>query len=360
MITIDELKRRYTPKVKPIIWDSDRKTIILLDQSKLPFETNYIELNNLEGIIDAIKKMKVRGAPAIGITAAYGIIVGLLERRPSLQNVSEVLEIISEKLLSTRPTAINLKWAIDRMISKSLKIYKEVKSFDELIENLELEANNIFDEEFEAELRMGLYGLEKLHDNDVVLTQCNAGGLATGTGLGTALAPIKIAHALGLKVSVIVPETRPWLQGARLTIYELVEEGVDATLITDTAVGYVMFRGMISSVMVGADRILSDGHVFNKIGTFKEAVIAHELGIPFYVLAPKSTFDFEKKVHEVVIEERDPDEVKTVMGKLITLQNVKAYNPVFDITPPKYITAIITEKGIIYPPFNKNIRKVLG
>ncbi|MFN7105761.1 MAG: S-methyl-5-thioribose-1-phosphate isomerase, partial [Pyrobaculum sp.] len=192
----------------------------------------------------------------------------------------------------------------------------------------------------------------------------NAGGLATGTGLGTATAPIYIAAMLGKRVSVIAPETRPWQQGARLTVYELIENKIPTTLIADTAVGLVMYKKLVDIVMVGADRILLDGHVFNKIGTLNEAVLAHEWGIPFYVLAPTSTIDTRSKAADVHIEERDPDEVRTVrhpQGRIyVTLDNVPVYNPVFDVTPPKYITGIITEGGVATRPLDKNLRKLLN
>lgn len=361
--SLKEIKELYKPKLIPIIWKDESNTLSILDQSLLPFQKVFIDLKDAESTALAIKNMQVRGAPAIGITAAYGMVLSLTSKRPSmLQDAIKELSRAKQILDSARPTAVNLIWATSRML-KLAETYVEngnAKNVNELIQLLKSEAKKIFDEEYEAELQMGLYGLEKINDNDTILTQCNAGGLATGTGLGTALAPVKLAHALGINVSVIAPETRPWLQGSRLTVYELLEEGIKVTLITDTAVGLVMYKGMVNSVMVGADRILSDGHVFNKIGTFKEAVIAHELGIPFYVLAPTSSFDLKSNVNDVKIEERDPNEVRTIRGIPITLENVNVYNPVFDVTPPKYITAIITEKGIIYPPFSENVKKIVN
>ncbi len=362
-IDLEELKNKIKPKLRPIIWRDEDNTLILLDQRKLPFEEVYVELRDPVSTADAIKQMIVRGAPAIGITAAYGMVLAVAH-----SNVSSLEEALNELskarnvLNAARPTAQNLFWATNRMYNKAEQLIHNgyVKSIKELVDELKAEARAIFDEEFEAELKMGVYGLEKISDGDTILTQCNAGGLATGTGIGTATAPVRVAHALGIRVSVIAPETRPWLQGARLTVYELMADGIPVTLITDTAVGYVMYKGMVSSVMVGADRILRDGHVYNKIGTFKEAVIAHELGIPFYAIAPSSTFDLKSTVNDVKIEERDPDEVRKIRGVPITLEGVRVFNPVFDVTPPKYVTALITEKGIIYPPFEKNVPKVLG
>ena len=362
-LTLQDVKQIYRPKVRPIVWNGDRLT--LLDQSKIPFETVYVDVKTPEEVAEAIRSMKVRGAPAIGITAAYGMVLAVLGRLANISTLDDAvkaLERAKQVLDSARPTAVNLAWATSRMLNRAREAIHggEARSVRGLVEVLEAEAGRIFDEEYDAEIMMGIYGLEKVNNGDVVMTQCNAGGLATGTGLGTALAPVKLAKALGMDVSMIVPETRPWLQGARLTVYELVMEGIKTTLIADTAVGYVMYRGMVNSIMVGADRILKDGHVFNKIGTFKEAVIAHELGIPFYVLAPSSSFDLASRVDEVKIEERDPDEVRLIRGVPITLRDVPVYNPVFDVTPPKYVTAIITEKGIIYPPYTVNIPKTLG
>ncbi|GGP20414.1 S-methyl-5-thioribose-1-phosphate isomerase [Thermocladium modestius] len=360
--SIEDIRHLYKPKVKPIEWNHNGH-LILLDQSKLPFETTYVTLTTPEATADAIRTMKVRGAPAIGITAAYGMVLALFNG--SLSTLNDALEALRKAkvvLDAARPTAVNLAWATNRMVKKAMDLSNngDAKTPAQLRELLIKEAEAIFDEEYNAEIAMGLYGLEKINEGDTILTQCNAGGLATGTGLGTATAPIKIAHALGIEVSMIAPETRPWLQGARLTVYELMVEGIQTTLITDTAVGLVMYKGMVNSVMVGADRILRDGHVFNKIGTMKEAIIAHEFGIPFYALAPSSTFDMKSKVDEVIIEERDPDEVRKIRGVPITVEGVPVYNPVFDPTPPKYVTGIITEKGIIYPPFARNIPRMIG
>jgi translation initiation factor eIF-2B subunit alpha len=358
MVTLEELRQAFKPKLKPIIWENNKLTI--LDQSALPFEKVFVQLKTPEDVANAIKTMKVRGAPAIGITAAYGMVLAVIEAN-EINEAIKLLQNAKSVMDKARPTAVNLSWATSRMLNKAKQLVEsgEAKNVKELVEALKEEADKVFEEELEAELKMGMYGLEKINEGDTILTQCNAGGLATGTGLGTALAPVKLAHMLGMKVSVIAPETRPWLQGSRLTVYELLEEGIPVTLITDTAVGLVMYKKMVNSVMVGADRVLADGHVFNKIGTFKEAVIAHEMGIPFYVLAPTSSFDLVSKVEDVKIEERDPDEVRTVRGVPIAPPNVKVYNPVFDVTPPKYITGIITEKGIIYPPFEKNVRKIV-
>ncbi|MGB9704425.1 MAG: S-methyl-5-thioribose-1-phosphate isomerase [Pyrobaculum sp.] len=360
---VSEIRQKFQPRLKPIEWRGDR--LVLLDQRILPFETRYIEAKTVEDVAHAIRDMAVRGAPAIGITAAFGMVLALVEKTPS--NTQEALKILAaarEILSKTRPTAVNLFWALDRMYNKAVELTSSTSSVRELRDGLEKEAVKIFEEELEAEIRMGLYGAELLEDGDTVLTICNAGGLATGTGLGTATAPIYIASMLGKRVSVIAPETRPWQQGARLTVYELTQNGIRTTLIADTAVGLVMYRRLVDIVMVGADRILLDGHVFNKIGTLNEAVLAHEFGIPFYVLAPTSTIDTRSRVEDVKIEERSPDEVRTVrtaQGSVyVTLKEVAVYNPVFDVTPPKYITGIITEKGVATHPLSINLRKLLN
>ncbi|ACB38963.1 S-methyl-5-thioribose-1-phosphate isomerase [Pyrobaculum neutrophilum] len=359
---VEEVKRRFKPKIKPIEWRGDR--LILLDQRRLPFETRYVEARTVAEVADAIRNMVVRGAPAIGITAAFGMVISLLESRPkTVQEALAVLASARDQLSKTRPTAVNLFWALDRMYNKAQALATSTTSVEELEAGLEKEAVAIFEEELEAEIRMGLYGAELLEDGDTVLTICNAGGLATGTGLGTATAPIYVANMLGKRVSVVAPETRPWQQGARLTVYELVQNGVNTTLIADTAVGLVMYRKLINLVMVGADRVLLDGHVYNKIGTLNEAVLAREFGIPFYVLAPTSTIDPRSRVEDVKIEERDPDEVRTARSEqgvvYVTMRDVPVYNPVFDVTPPKYITGIITERGIATQPLHKTLRRLL-
>ncbi len=360
---VKEIKTSYRPKLKVIEWKGDR--LMLLDQRLLPFETRYLELRTVDSVADAIKQMAVRGAPAIGITAAYGMALALFEREAgSLGEALKLLEIARDKLSRTRPTAQNLFWSLNRMYAKAKALVESgsVKTVKELRENLVEEANRIFDEELDAEVRMGVYGVQLIQPGDWVLTQCNAGSLATGA-LGTATAPIYVAKYLGIDVSVIAPETRPWQQGARLTAYELRENGVRVKVIADTAVGLVLKKKLVNLVIVGADRILADGTVYNKIGTLNEAVLAHEFGVPFYVAAPISTFDFEHKPEEVKIEERDPDEVRTVrtgQGNVyVTMPDVEVYNPVFDETPPKYITAIITEMGLLTQPLDRNIKRLL-
>ena len=333
----------------------------------MPFEEKWLTLRTVEEVADAIKSMKVRGAPAIGITAAYGLALAVRgELQSSAEKALESLLRAVEVLKHTRPTAVNLFWALNRVASRAREAVHngEAKTGKELFEIVEQEANRIFEEELDAEIRMGLYALELLENGTWVMTQCNAGGLATGTGLGTALAPMKLAKWLGMDIGVYVPETRPWQQGAKLTVYELLSEGIKTKLIADTAVGLVIMKRMVSASVVGADRILITGHVFNKIGTLNQAVLAHEFGVPIYVLAPTSTIDLETRSPEdVEIEVRSPTEVTHVRTRdgwvPVTISDVEVYNPVFDYTPPKYITAIITEAGIATQPLHITLRRLV-
>jgi translation initiation factor eIF-2B subunit alpha len=359
---VERIKQEFRPRVRPIEWRGDR--LALLDQRLLPFETRHVEARTVNDVADAIRNMVIRGAPAIGIAAAFGIVLALIER--DVKSVDEALDALKsakETLSRTRPTAVNLFWALERMYNKAFELASRTSHVGELREGLEEEARRIFEEELEAEVRIGVHGAGLLEDGSTVLTICNAGGLATGTGLGTATAPVYVARLLGKRVSVIAPETRPWQQGARLTVYELSANGIPVTLVADTAVGLVMYRRVADVVIVGADRILLDGHVFNKIGTLNEAVLAHEFGIPFYVAAPTSTIDAKSRAADVVVEERDPDEVRTAMterGRLyVTLRDVAAYNPVFDVVPPKYVSGIITERGIALQPLHRSLQRLL-
>jgi len=365
VVTPEEVKQAYRPRLRPIQWQGDK--LVILDQSKLPFEQVWLTLTNYLEVAEAIKTMKVRGAPAIGITAAYGLALAAKDLpNENAETMLKRVEEAAEVLRKTRPTAVNLFWAINRVVTKAREVVHNgyARTGKQLFEALVDEANRIFDEEFDAEIRMGLHALRYLEDGMWVMTQCNAGGLATGTGLGTALAPMKLAKWLGMDIGVYVPETRPWQQGAKLTTYELIAEGIRTKLIADTAVGLVMLRKMVSASIVGADRILMSGHVFNKIGTLNQAIIAHELGIPIYVLAPTSTIDREtKSPDDVEIEVRNPMEVTHVRTREgwvpVTLTDLDVYNPVFDVTPPKYITAIITEVGVATQPLHITLRRLI-
>ena len=319
----------------------ERNTLFILDQRLLPWEEKYVECKSAEDVAWAIKEMVIRGAPAIGIVAAFGVVLQA-KRNPSRAK-EEALRAI-ELLKKTRPTAKNLFWALERM-----RAILQSKTTD-LISDLEREAFTIWREDLEVNKAIATNGAKLLGPSSRVLTHCNAGGLATG-GYGTALGIIKRAFEEGKILRVYATETRPWLQGARLTAWELKREGIPVTLVVDSAVGYLMSKGLVDAVIVGADRVTSKGDVVNKIGTYTIAVLAHRHDVPFYVAAPLSTFDMELlKGEEVLIEERDEREVLDISGKRIAPEGVNALNPSFDITPAEIIKAIITEKGVLWPP----------
>ncbi len=335
----------------------------MIDQRKLPLEISYVKLKTYEDVYDAIKNMIVRGAPAIGVSAAFGLYLGA----KSLLNSSEAkdYEAFKEKffkicdfMFSARPTAVNLGWAIERI--KSLIIKDKGKTVTSIVQDIKAESLKIYDEDIEINKNMGHYGAELLKDGYTVLTHCNAGALATA-GYGTALGVIRAAVENNKRISVIADETRPFLQGARLTTWELMEDNIPVTLIADNSAGLLMRKGKINAVIVGADRIASNGDVANKIGTYQVAVLAHENNIPFYVAAPLSTIDLKlESGDEIPIEERDIDEVVNVFGTRIAPNGVEALNYAFDITPNKYVKAIITEKGVLYPPYKKSIAEAFG
>jgi methylthioribose-1-phosphate isomerase len=329
----------------PIEWKGDM--VLLLDQTLLPAEEVYIEISDYHEIMVAIKELKVRGAPAIGIAGAYGLVLGA--RQITARTVKPFLaqlHDIAVEITGTRPTARNLFWAVDRMEHAAEK----GKDVEEIKTLLLKEAKKIHNEEAEATLALSKNGAELIKDGMTILTHCNTGPLAT-TGYGTALGVIIYAHMQGKKVQVYADETRPLLQGARLTTWELRKIGIPVTLITDNMAGYFMKKGKIDCAIVGADRIAANGDTANKIGTYSVAVLAKENKIPFYVAAPMSTFDLSLNSGSTIpIEQRNQAEVTHIKGIAISPRYVSAANPAFDVTPNKYITAIITEKGIIRKP----------
>jgi methylthioribose-1-phosphate isomerase len=318
--------------------------VLTIDQSRLPWETVTLEMKSCGDVAEAIKTMKIRGAPLLGAAAAFALaLTAYHSKRKSRTELVQELEKAAEILRSTRPTGVNLFWAVDRILAKA----REFSGSEEaLVDFVVEEAKRIADEDAAANRMIGKFGAELIRDGDVVLTHCNAGALAT-VEYGTALGVIRAAWEQGKKIRVIATETRPKLQGARLTTYELKRDGIPVTLITDGMVGYVMYKRLVSKVVVGADRIVKDA-VINKIGTFTVAVLAKEHGIPFYVAAPKSTFDLTHKSVDVIIEERKPEEVTQIGSLRIAAEGVDALNPAFDITPLKYVIAIICESGILY------------
>ena len=340
--------------MKPIEWLGNRLKI--LDQTQLPGKLVFVELRNYAEIVAAIKGMKVRGAPAIGVAAAYGIALGAQNiKAENKAKFNNQLDRILQSFATARPTAVNLFRAIDRM-----KKAAAAADFTTIKQALIDEAKKIHAEEEAATERLSQLGAELIKDGFTVLTHCNAGALATA-GYGTALGVIKAAKEQGKKIEVIVTETRPLLQGARLTAWELMQENIPVTLITDSMAGYFMSRLKVNCVIVGADRIAANGDTANKIGTYTLAVLASENGIPFYVAAPTSTIDLSLNSGEQIpIEERSPEEVTSIGGIRLAPKGVTAANPAFDVTPHRYITAIITEKGIIRKPYLRRLKKLLG
>lgn len=341
--------------VKTIEWKDGK--VVMLDQSRLPLEVKYIECKDYQKVAEGIKKLWIRGAPAIGIAAAMGIALGAQDIRAwNFEGFMKALEPIFNEMLLTRPTAVNIKWAVDRI--RSVLIRKREESVDRLKEILIEEAKMILEEDIEVNKAIGRWGAEFIKDGDTILTHCNAGALATG-GYGTATAPIFIAVEQGKKIQVIADETRPVLQGARLTAWELMQEGIPVTLITDSTAGALMRMGEIDLVIVGTDRTARNGDVANKIGTYSLAILCKEHKIPFYVAAPLSSIDFSITSGDYIpIEERGPEEVTHIFGKCrIAPDGVKVRNIAFDVTPHKYITAIITEKGVFRPRDLKKLMK---
>lgn len=340
------------PNVKAIEWINGK--VRLLDQTLLPHQEHYLDVADYHELADAIIEMRIRGAPALGVAAAYGMALGAQSiTAESRESFLSELDTVAKTLAATRPTAVNLFWAIGRM----KKVAERGESVPAIKAALIAEAQRIEEEDEAANRRIGELGAALISKGSTVLTHCNAGALATG-GYGTALGVIRTAWAKGKIKGVFVDETRPLLQGARLTAWELVREGIPATLITDSMAGHFMRRGDIQVVIVGADRIAANGDVANKIGTYSVAVLAKENGIPFYVAAPSSTIDCSLPSGDrIPIEERRPQEVTHFAGTAIAPEGVQVANPAFDVTPHRYISAIITEKGLARPPYEESLRK---
>jgi methylthioribose-1-phosphate isomerase len=328
--------------------------VVMIDQTKLPNRLCYIKCTKYQDVADAIRNMTVRGAPAIGISAAFGLTLAALDSKAeTVQVLIDELNIVSKELRSTRPTAVNLFWGLERVMQKA----RESKTVGEIKNAVLQEALKMAEEDIKTNRQMGMNGSKLLYDGDVIMTHCNAGSLATAA-YGTALGVIRAATETGKQVKVIVTETRPVMQGSRLTTFELHHDKIDVTLIPDTAVGHIMSKGIIKCVLVGADRILRTGHVFNKIGTYQIALIAKIHKVPFYVAAPLSTFDLKSDPNDVTIEERPAEEVIKIGKKRIAVKGVQILNPAFDITPPDLVTGIITERGIIKPPFEQHLYSI--
>ena len=340
--------------VKTVDWK--KNNLKLIDQRLLPGKLKYITCKNTKQVFEAIKKLKVRGAPAIGVAGSFGVYIGARSiRTKSVEDFCNQLEKTADYLGSSRPTARNLFWAIERMLECAYdNIDKPIQKIKDILLK---EAKNILNEDKIICRQIGISGAKLIKKGDTLLTHCNAGGLATAD-FGTALAPMFVAKNRGVKFNVFVDETRPVLQGARLTAWELVKAKIDATLICDNMAASLMQDGKIDKVITGADRIASNGDVANKIGTYNLAVLCNYHKIPFYIAAPISTFDLSlDSGKDIVIEQRGKEEVTSLGGKTIAPKNVKVYNPAFDVTPHELITGIITEKGIIKDPSKTKVLK---
>ena len=338
--------------LKTVEWKNN--SVIMIDQTKLPNTLEYVTYTDYNQVADAIRTLVVRGAPAIGISGAFGLALAVLQ-----SNAIEKKEIISylEKakniLFETRPTAVNLVWGLEKI----MQVANQASTVQEIKTNVVETAKKMAEEDIKINMTMGKIGSELLDDNDTIMTHCNAGALAT-VGYGTALGVIRATKDKGKNIKVIATETRPVQQGSRLTVFELKHDGIDVSLIPDTAVGYTMANRLVNKIIVGADRILRTGHVYNKIGTYQLAIMAKQHNLPFYVAAPLSTFDMKNNPEDVIIEQRKASEVTGIGDKKTAPDGINVINPAFDMTPPELISGIITENGIAKPPYQESIKKL--
>jgi methylthioribose-1-phosphate isomerase len=346
--------------IKTIEWTDEG--ISMLDQRLLPTEEKYLMLRSYEEVAEAIKKMVVRGAPAIGVSAAMGLALGASQSvGMSVDDLEDDFDYMCKVMSETRPTAVNLFWAIERMRERFRREKSTTQETEKIKASLVEEAHAIFREDIEANRALGRFGAELLSDGDTVLTHCNAGALATAGDYGTALGVIRGAIDAGKRIAVIADETRPFLQGLRLTAWELAKDNIPVTVITDNMAGHVMKGGKVNAVVVGADRIAANGDAANKIGTYMVAVLARKHEIPFYVAAPISTLDLSLKTgEEIPIEERDGREITHIGSNQLGPEGVEVLNPAFDVTPAELITAIITDKGVARAPYVESLRELAG
>ncbi|HYN88992.1 MAG TPA: S-methyl-5-thioribose-1-phosphate isomerase [Ardenticatenaceae bacterium] len=348
--------------MRTVWWDKERNTVKMIDQRQLPHKLEIAEFSDYRDVARAVTEMYVRGAPAIGATAAFGM--ALAAQQSTADDTGGLLADLgtaSEVLYAARPTAVNLRWGLERMMGLARRMAEGSQSVSAIKEALVAEAQRIADEDVEINMRMGANGAALVPEQATVLHHCNTGGLAA-VDWGTALGVVRSAHEQGKAIHVLVDETRPRLQGARLTAWELMQWGVPMTLIADNAAGYFMLTDQVDLVLVGADRIAANGDTVNKIGTYKLAAVARDNDIPFYVVAPTSTVDLRTPSgKEIPIEERDPHEVthptEDPLG--IAPEGVRVANPAFDVTPARLITAIVTEEGVVYPPFEEGLRRAV-
>src|SRR6266850_3098433 len=346
--------------IKTVEWTSEG--IRMIDQRLLPTEEKYLTLRSYDEVADAIRKMVVRGAPAIGVSAAFGLALGASQSvGSSVADLEFDFDYMSDVMGATRPTAVNLFWAIERMRDTFRKAKAETTDVETIKKILIDESLKIFNEDLASNRRLGAFGAELLADNSTVLTHCNAGALATAGDYGTALGVIRGARDAGKRIAVIADETRPFLQGLRLTAWELAKDNIPVTVITDNMAGHIMKSGKVNAVVVGADRIAANGDAANKIGTYMVAVLARKHEIPFYVAAPISTLDLSLKTgEEIPIEERDGREITHIGANQLGPEGLEVHNPAFDVTPAELITAIITDKGIARAPYLVSLRELAG
>ena len=338
--------------LKTVEWKEN--SVVMIDQTKLPNILEYVTYTDFNQIAEAIRTLVVRGAPAIGVSGAFGLALASLQSNAKEKDeLINYLENAKKILFETRPTAVNLSWGLDKI----MQIAKNAENVDEIRKSVVEAAKRMAEEDIKINMSIGKNGSELFDDNDTIMTHCNAGALAT-VGYGTALGVIRATKESGKNIKVIATETRPVQQGSRLTAFELKHDGIDVSLIPDTAVGYTMANGLVNGVIVGADRILLTGHVFNKIGTYQVATMAKQHNIPFYVAAPLSTFDLESRPEDVIIEQRNASEVTGIGDKKTAPDGIDVINPAFDMTPPELISGIITENGIVKPPYEDSIKKL--
>ena len=338
--------------LKTVEWKD--KSVVMIDQTKLPDELIFVTYTDYNDVANAIRTLVIRGAPAIGVAGALGLALAALQSKATTkEDMIKDLEQAKKILFETRPTAVNLAWGLNKMMN----VAKNCQNIDEIKKSIVEAATTLAEDDVKINKAMGKNGAELFDNNDTIMTHCNAGALAT-VAYGTALGVVRAIKESGKNIKVIATETRPVMQGSRLTTFELKHEGIDVSLIPDTAVGYTMANGLINKIVVGADRILSTGHVFNKIGTYQIAIIAKQHNIPFYVAAPLSTFDLNSNTGDVVIEQRKASEVTSIGNKKTAPDGINVINPAFDMTPPELISGIITEKGVIRQPYEESIKKL--
>ena len=341
-------------ELKTVEWKDN--SVIMIDQTKLPNTLEYVTYTDYNQVAEAIRTLVVRGAPAIGVSGAFGLALSSLQSGATKKDeLISYMENAKKILFETRPTAVNLAWGLNKIMD----IANKANTVNEIRNNVVEYAKKMAEDDIQINMSMGKHGSELFSDNDTIMTHCNAGALAT-VGYGTALGVIRASKDSGKNIKVIATETRPIQQGSRLTAFELQHDGIDVSLIPDTAVGYTMANDLVNKIIVGADRILRTGHVYNKIGTYQVATMAKQHNIPFYVAAPLSTFDMKSNPEDVIIEQRDASEVTGIGDRKTAPDGINVINPAFDMTPPELISGIITENGIAKPPFQESIKELFA